>query len=179
MSRYSVEVGIVTSLVVKCGYSEGIAAVVGEMLSTELGRLEASAVSAKKDGRCVKFGKVHAKDKTADAKLSVKFAKQNAGLLPFRLLIIADGIAKLAKDTDVPEESIEIELPEMVRLNLDALKSKADKREAEFKERMAVEAKERAERKARQELAEQLLAEHEAKLAKDANKGKVAEVATK
>ncbi len=173
MSKYSVEVSAVKSVVTKAGFSLSIASVVGEMLSTELGRREAYAVSAKKDGRTVSFGKAD-KDELADAKLTLKLAKLNTGYLPFRLLIISDAVTTFAKTTGIEAADVEYPLPEFVRLQLGELKGMADEREAKRLADVAAYDKAQAEKAARQALGEQLIAEHEKQLAAKAGKTEVA-----
>ena len=175
-NKYSIECALVSALVVASGFAQGVAVIVGEQLSSYLGRCEASAVAARKDGRLVKLGKM---DKAASADITflpLKAAKRDVSYLPARLLVIADSATKFAKEAGLERDSIAFNLPESVQALLAGMEAAGMARqEAADKVRAEKEAAEAA-ITARHALAAQLLATHDT--AEEQKKVKAAQAVT-
>jgi len=161
-NKYSVECGLVETLLLQSDYSPGVVQLVSEQLSTYLGRMEAKAVSARKDGRIAAFGKAD-KDAAGDLKfLPLKVAKADLSYLPCRLLVIADATAVFSKTTGIPVDEIAYTLPESVRGILAGMEAAGKARQAEIDAKRKEQEAKNAAMKERQELAARLLAEHDA-----------------
>jgi len=175
-TKYSIECGLVASLVVASGFGAGTATLVGEQLSTYLGRCEAQAIAARKDGRMVKMGKAD-KDANADITfLPLKAAKRDVSYLPARLLVIADAASKFAKEAGIERDGIAFDLPDSVQSLLKGMEAIGALRQAEADKAAADKAAAEAAITARQELAAQLLAEHDKQ--EEAKKVKAAKAVT-
>jgi hypothetical protein len=162
MAKFSVECSLVANLVVASGFSDGVAALVGEQLSTYLGRCEAQAVAARKDGRMVRVGKAD-KDANADVTfLPLKAAKRDVNYLPARLLVIADAAAKFAKEAGIERDGIAFDLPDSVQSLLKGMEAQGKERQAQADKAAADKVAQAEAIAARQELAAQLLAAHDA-----------------
>jgi len=176
MAKFSIECTLVANLVVSSGFSIGVAALVGEQLSTYLGRCEAQAVAARKDGRMVKMGKADGHANADITFLPLKAAKRDVSYLPARLLVIADAAAKFAKEAGLERDGIAFDLPDSVQALLKGMEAQGKERQAQADKAAADKAAAAEAIAARQELAAQLLAAHDKQ--EEARKVKAAQAVT-
>ena len=175
-NKFSVEVALVESLLLACDYQKGVASLVGEQLSSYLGRCEASAVAANKAGRMVTLGKAD-KDMNGDVRfLALKSAKRDLNYLPCRLLVIADAQIAFSKATGIPTDEVCFTLPESVRGLLAGLEAQGKAKYEVMVAKLKAEKEKEEALQARQELAAQLLEEHDKQM--EAAKVKAAQAIT-
>ena len=160
MRKFNEEIILVAALVEQHGFGAGVATLIGEQLASYLGRCSANAVVANKSGREATLGRPD-KDGAATLRLAaMKVAKVNAGYLPCRLLLIADATSRFAASG---VSNVRFDLPEAVVSILKGMEADGLLREAQA---AAVVLERRATEdalKARAELVEKLLLEHDAK----------------
>jgi len=158
------------------GFKVGVATLVSDQLSTYLGRCEAQAIAARKDGRMIKIGKANGEMNADITFLPLKAAKRDVNYLPARLLVIADAASKFAKEAGLERDSIAFDLPESVQTLLKGMEAIGALRQAEADKAAADKQAAEAAIAARHELAAQLLAAHDA--AEEQKKVKAAQAVT-